>query len=114
MKKSLPLTALLVGLCSGLFGSGGGLLALWALRRRGLPPKNAQATAMAFAWPCAAVSAVVYIWRGDLPDQWSWGAAGLCAGAILGMTWLIKMPSRWLGVLIAILFVYTGVRMAFF
>ena len=113
MKNRLSLTALLVGVCSGLFGSGGGLLALWALRRRGMSPKRAQATAMAFAWPCAAVSAVVYVLRGDLPTHWSWAAAGLCAGAVLGMTWLIKIPARWLGALIAILFIYTGFRMAF-
>ena len=50
-----------VGFLNGLFGSGGGMLAVPLLEHRGLPPDRAHATSLAVILPLTAVSAGAYL-----------------------------------------------------
>ena len=53
-----------VGFLNGLFGSGGGMLAVPLLEHRGLPPDRAHATSLAVILPLTAVSAGAYLFTG--------------------------------------------------
>lgn len=55
------LAGLLAGLCNGLFGSGGGAVAVVALERMcGFASKDAHATAISIMLPLTFASAAVY------------------------------------------------------
>ena len=113
LKKIRPfLTGILIGLINGIFGAGGGMLAVPALRGEGLPQKRAHAGAVAAVAPLCAVSAGVYALKSGidygtalllLPS----GLAGAAAGALL----LRKMPDRWLRLIFAGFMIYAGVRL---
>lgn len=61
MKKEIKLIAFgaAAGVCNGLFGSGGGMVVVPFLKKMGLSPVKAHATAIAVILPLAIVS----IWR---------------------------------------------------
>ena len=82
MKLKLALSGFLAGLCNGLFGSGGGIVAVPVLEGVAhLPTKKAHATAIALILPLTVVS----IWRyssfmsADVPTL-----VAVCAGGIAG------------------------------
>ena len=64
-----------VGLISGFFGGGGGMLCVPLLQLRGLPVKQAHATALIVILPLCIVSAAIYIANGYFDTT-----AVLCAG----------------------------------
>lgn len=86
MKLRLLLTGLCTGLLNGLFGAGGGLLAVPLLQKCGLPPQNAHATSIAVTLPLSAISAGLLLFSGipaDLPGIFLAVAAGI-PGAWIG------------------------------
>ena len=101
-----------VGLANGLFGGGGGMIAVPLLERiEGRGSAAAHATAIALILPACLVSAAVYLWAGLvglsalLPV-----AAGVTAGGALGAKLLPVLPARFLGVLFAALMLAAGVK----
>ncbi|MCL2433268.1 MAG: TSUP family transporter [Clostridia bacterium] len=119
-KKAFRHTAMaLAGLANGILGTGGGLLVIPLLRKRGgntpgCTPQQAQATAQAVVWPMCLLSAVIYCWRGDADVTLSlWVAGGLTVGAAVGALWLKKWKSKWLDGFLAAVLLYTGIRMIF-
>ena len=54
----------LIGTVSGLFGAGGGLVAVPFLKSLGLSQRKAHANAVAVIFPIAVLSAVLYVLRG--------------------------------------------------
>lgn len=76
----------MTGLCNGLFGAGGGTVAVLALEKLcDYKPQEAHATAISIMLPLTAVSSAVYV-AGSAVD---WGALAfvlpaLTAGSVLG------------------------------
>ena len=101
-----------VGFFNGLFGSGGGMLAVPLLERRGLPPDRAHATSLAVILPLTAVSAGAYLLTGgiDLRAALPYLAGGL-PGSLVGARLLARLSPAALRRLFGGLVLTAAVRM---
>lgn len=103
----------LVGIINGLFGGGGGMIAVPVLSGLlGYPQKQAHATAIAVIAPLCAVSAVVYIIGGYahlnviIP-----AAVGNIAGGVIGAKLLGKLPPIAVQICFIAVMLAAGIRM---
>ncbi|MDE7181606.1 MAG: sulfite exporter TauE/SafE family protein [Clostridia bacterium] len=104
---------LLTGAVNGLFGGGGGMVAVPLLKGMlGYPDKQAHATAIFIIAPVCAASAVVYIINGYAAlDVIIPAAIGSVAGGLAGAYFLNKCPKTFINyIFIALMFV-AGIRM---
>ena len=87
-KRNIPglLSGLLAGLCCGLFGSGGGAVAVMTLERLcGFPSKKAHAAAISIMLPLTLAGAAVYCAGGGV--DWHtllFAAPGAMLGGVVG------------------------------
>lgn len=103
----------LVGAANGLFGGGGGMVAVPLLERR-LPVKKAHATAIAAVLPACIVSGTVYLRFGLVPLSLLVPAAlGVVLGGVLGALLLPRLPARWTDLLFCAVMIAAGIRMLF-
>ncbi len=99
-----------VGLANGLFGGGGGMLAVPLLEKLGFSEKQAHATAILIILPVSALSFFLYAVRGLydfsvlIPT-----AIGVTVGGFLGAKLLTKISSRSVTVTFAFLQLLAGV-----
>ena len=104
-----------VGLANGLFGGGGGMIAVPMLQNTGLDEKGAHATAILLILPVSLLSFFFYVWKGLydfsvlIPT-----ALGMTAGGVLGAWLLGKLPVKIVNVVFACLQALAGVSMFFF
>ena len=82
----------LCGFLNGLFGSGGGTVAVPAFEKNGTEPKKAHASSVALIFVLSLVTAVIYLMNGklDFGTAWEYIPYGLI-GAILGSFLLGKI-----------------------
>lgn len=105
----------LVGVANGLFGGGGGMLAVPLLQKNGYGEKQAHATAILLILPISAVSFLLYAIRGYydvavlVPT-----ALGVTAGGMLGAVLLDKLPVKTVRITFACLQILAGVFLLFF
>lgn len=107
------LAGLLTGAVNGLFGGGGGMVAVPLLRGMlGYGEKEAHATAIYVIAPLCAASAIVYLINGYADANVIVPAAlGSVAGGLAGAYFLSKFPKTIVNyIFIAIMFV-AGIRM---
>lgn len=92
--KQYILCGMLIGIVNGLFGGGGGMIAVPVLTGLlGYPQKQAHATAIAIIAPVCAVSAIWYIVGGFAKAAVVIPAAlGNAAGGVLGAKLLGRLP----------------------
>lgn len=113
-KISLPMITgmLSAGLINGLLGSGGGMIAVPTLERSGAEANRAHATSVAVMLPLSAVSAVFYLWGGDvaLSDALPYIPGGI-VGALLGVVLLRRVKPSLLRRLFGGVAVYSGLRL---
>ena len=101
------------GVANGLFGSGGGVIAVPMFQRAGLKVKKSHASSLALTLPLSIVSAIFYA------DNFNFGYSlpllpfGL-AGAVIGALWLKKIPNTLLKRVFGILLVIAGGRIILF
>ena len=86
-----------VGLVNGVFGAGGGMLAVPLLKKSGLDQKSAHANAVAVILPITVISAILYIVKGKvaLSDSFTYIPTGLI-GAVIATFALKKISNKWL------------------
>ena len=103
-----------VGIINGLFGAGGGMIAVPALKKLGMSQKDAHRNAVAVILPLTVFSAAVYLFRGNVgvADTLIFIPGGLI-GAAAGTFLLKKISPRWLGVIFGGFMIYSGVRLLF-
>ena len=87
----------LAGFLSGVFGAGGGVVAVPALRRVGFTDSQACATALSVTLPLALAGGFLYLQAGAL----SFGEAlpylpGGIIGAVVGAKLLPRLKATWL------------------
>lgn len=107
------LTGLAVGAVNGLFGGGGGMVAVPLLQNAmGYPLKQAHATAILVIAPVCAVSAITYVFGGyaSLPVIIP-ATMGNVAGGIIGARLLDKIPSFWVNLIFIAVMAAAGIRM---
>lgn len=104
---------LCAGLCNGLFGAGGGTVAVIALEKAGLSPRQAHATAISIMLPLSTASGIVYAVGGGV--DWHallWVAPALAAGSALGARLTGKMRGKTLKLIFGIVMLAAGAWMA--
>lgn len=104
---------LALGAVNGLFGGGGGMIAVPILADvLGYPRKQAHATAILIIAPVCAVSALTYIIYGYIDLTIIIPAAlGNVAGGLLGAELLGKLPKTWVDVTFIAIMLIAGIRM---
>lgn len=99
----------LPGFINGLLGTGGGILAVAMLKKQGLSPNSAHATAVGLMLPLSAISLLLYLFRTDF-SLWSYwpllfpAIGGSMAGAFL----LKRLSPQKLRFFFALLLLYTA------
>lgn len=101
-----------VGLVNGIFGAGGGMLAVPILKRNGLEQKVAHANAVAVILPITIISAALYLIKGNvtLSDSFAYIPTGL-AGSVIATFLLQKFSNTLLQKTFSIFMIYAGVRL---
>ena len=112
-RKKAILGGTLLGGVNGLFGGGGGMIAVPVLSDvLGYGRKEAHATAILVVAPVCAVSAVTYILHGFIDLNVLIPAAiGNVAGGLLGAKFLGKLPKFWVDVAFIAVMLVAGIRM---
>ena len=100
------------GFLNGLFGSGGGTVAVPAFEKNGAEPKKAHASSVALIFVLSLVTAVVYLINGkiDFTAAWEYIPYGLI-GAVLGAVLLKKIPDKLIKKMFGILIIAGALRM---
>lgn len=109
------LIGLAVGLCNGLFGSGGGTVVVPAMEKfLGMEEHKSHATAIAIILPLTIVSAILYIYKGffDFSLAWKVSLGGIAGGAI-GAILLKKISPPLLRKIFGVFIIAAAVRMVF-
>lgn len=116
-RKNRPLLSAIfgvaVGAANGLFGGGGGMIAVPALTLTGVPSKKAHATAIAIILPLSLISGAVYLAKGAAdPSVILPSCAGVFVGGIAGALLLKKINSRGLSLLFYALMIAAGLKLS--
>ena len=116
-RKNRPLLSAIfgvaVGAANGLFGGGGGMIAVPALTLTGVPSKKAHATAIAIILPLSLISGAVYLAKGAAdPSVILPSCAGVIAGGIVGALLLKKINSRGLSLLFYAMMIAAGLKLS--
>ncbi len=114
-KKKTAISVLwgvVIGTINGMFGAGGGMIAVPVLKKLGLEQKQAHANAIAVILPITVLSAGLYMFRGTvkLSDAWIYLPTGVI-GALLGTFCLKKISPVWLKRIFGGFMVYAGIRL---
>ena len=107
------MAGLCAGICNGLFGAGGGTVAVLALERAGLTPRQAHATAISIMLPLSAASGIVYAVGGGV--DWRallWVAPALTVGSAIGAKLTGKIQGKTLKLIFSIVMLAAGGWMA--
>ena len=103
-----------VGLANGLFGGGGGMIAVPLLEKTGLSGQRAHATAILVILPVSAFSFLLYALRGYLDlSVLIPSSIGVTAGGLLGAKILNILPEKTVAVIFAILQAFAGFWLLF-
>ncbi len=101
-----------VGLVNGVFGAGGGMLAVPLLKKCGLSQKSAHANAVAVILPITILSAILYLVKGtvDFNDSFAYIPTGLI-GSVIATFLLKKFSNKWLQKIFSAFMIYAGIRL---
>ena len=101
-----------VGIVNGVFGAGGGMLAVPLLKKSGLEQKAAHANAVAVILPITIISAILYLMKETvtLSDSFAFIPTGLL-GSIIATVALQKFSNKLLQKIFAAFMIYAGIRL---
>ena len=96
-KAKYALSGIAAGIVNGLFGAGGGMIAVSLLRKSGLGVKESHVNAVAVILPITVISAVLYLLQGHivLSDAIKFVPTGII-GSVIGTVALKKISALWL------------------
>lgn len=104
-----------VGTANGLFGGGGGMLAVPILQKNGYGEKSAHATAILVILPVSLFSFFFYLFRGYYqPAVAIPTAVGVTVGGGLGAKLLQVLPEKQVRAIFAVLQFIAGAYLLFF
>lgn len=113
LNKKALIAGLITGICNGLFGAGGGMVAVFALvALTGYEQARAHATAISIMLPLTAVSALIYVCNSAV--DWNavlYVAPSLTLGSILGAKLTGKLSAKWLNRIFSALMLAAAVWM---
>ncbi len=108
----LALSGMAIGAVNGMFGAGGGMLAVPFLKKSGLSQKESHANAVAVILPVSVLSAFFYLLRGNahISDSLPFIPTGL-VGAYIGTLIIRKISPLWLKRIFGGFMIYAGMRL---
>lgn len=111
-RLAVPLTGIFCGAMNGLFGSGGGLVAVPCLEKSGFEVKQAHASAIALTSVFSLISCVSYGFSGNLSisDAIKYVPGGLI-GALIGAMIMRRIDPALLKRIFGLVMIYSGVRL---
>ena len=112
-KRNLKLIAAgaLVGIANGLFGGGGGMIAVPFFQTvAGLDARRSHATCLALILPLCLAIVVAYTSAGGTSPSFGKVEIGVLIGGIIGALALKKIPSKALSVFFYSLMIVVGIR----
>ncbi|MBC8570989.1 sulfite exporter TauE/SafE family protein [Zongyangia hominis] len=113
-KKSITtsLIGVAIGFLNGIFGSGGGMVAVPFLKASGLEAKKAHATSIAVIFFLSIFSLWLYMGKTQLQfTEWIYYIPGGVAGGILGAWLLPRIPQKLLRRIFGALIIFSAVRL---
>ena len=104
--------AVTIGVINGVFGSGGGMITVPFLTKKGSDQKDAQRNAIAVILPLSIISAGLYITKGKLKisDALPYLPGGI-AGAVAGTALMSKISPKLLKCIFGGFMFYAGIRL---
>lgn len=111
-KKFYYLGGLVIGTVNGLFGAGGGMIAVPLLQKMGIDGHKAHSSAVAIILPITFFSFLFYLYEGRV--AFSEGLPFIIPGilgAAIGPFLLTKIKTRLLRRIFGALIIYAGLRM---
>lgn len=111
-KIYFSILGLITGLANGLFGSGGGIIAVPMLKKSGMETKGSHATSIALTLPLSIISCFFYIRSNSdiFTDSLQLIPFGL-AGAVLGSFIMKKISPKLLKKAFGAILIISGVRL---
>ncbi|MBQ8790467.1 MAG: sulfite exporter TauE/SafE family protein [Ruminiclostridium sp.] len=109
--KTSYIFGLLCGFLNGLFGSGGGTVAVPCLEKSGLETKKAHASSVLLIFVLSIFTSIIYFLNGNL--DFSLAAQFIpygIIGAVIGSLTLRKISSDILKKIFAVIIIISGVR----
>lgn len=102
----------LIGAANGLFGSGGGIVAVPMLEHDKTEVKQAHATSIAITLPLSIISGIVYFSKGsiDMVYALKFIPFGIL-GVIIGTKLLLKLSSIMLKRIFGAVMIFFGIRL---
>lgn len=102
----------IIGLINGIFGAGGGMIAVPMLKRSGFEQKDAHANAVAVILPITVISAILYLAKGKvtLTDSLFFLPTGVI-GSVIATFLLQKFSNKLLQKIFAVFMIYAGIRL---
>ena len=114
MKKAVSgsLGGLAIGVLNGLFGAGGGMVAVPLLKKAGMSPKGAHATSIAVTMPLSIISGILYLSSGGVSfsDALPFIPAGII-GAVVGALLIKKLSNTLLRRAFGVLIIVAAIRL---
>ena len=111
--KKTALIGIITGFANGLFGSGGGTIVVPCMEKYlDINAHKSHATAIAVILPLSVLSAVIYVFRAQVP--WTETIAvsiGGAVGGFVGAKLLNKISGRWLHIIFGAAMLAAAVRM---
>lgn len=108
-KGKLSILGLCMGMVNGLFGAGGGSVAIPSLLKLDEEQHVAQASVLAALLPLSLCSAVGYVWRSGLPSGVGFVVLGAFPGGLLGAKLMGRLNAVWLSRLLSAFMLTSGV-----
>lgn len=114
LKYKDKIFGVLIGIVNGLFGAGGGMIAVPLLKSCGADQKQAHASSLAIILPLSIVSAVIYSINGNVDFMLTLKLIPFgIIGSLLGTFIMKKINPTWLKRIFAVVMIYAGIRMIF-
>ena len=112
-KAKTIIFGIIIGLTNGIFGSGGGVSAVYMFEKYAhLDAKKSHATAVAVILPVSVVSAAIYLFKADiLLKSILLASAGGVTGSILGAFLLNKVSDNIIHKIFGFFMIISAVRM---
>lgn len=113
-KLLICLSGIGIGFLNGLFGSGGGMVAVPLLKAAKVEDRKAHATSICIIASLSLFTLGVYLYEGrvQLRDTLPYLPGGLI-GALTGAWLLTRLPVKWIRLLFSLIILYAAVRLFF-
>ncbi|MBR6400402.1 MAG: sulfite exporter TauE/SafE family protein [Firmicutes bacterium] len=111
-KRCAAVIGLAAGICNGLFGSGGGTIAVPCMEKfMSARAHKAHATAVALILPLSLISGIIYLYGGIPLREIVLACAGGAAGGYIGARLLKKIKVPTLHKIFGVFMLVGGIRM---